>query len=61
MRGKTTEEAKAELEKSGMSGATLEHILPHKVFKGNRPTNSLVFQKLTPYMLGVLIGLFDYL
>ena len=36
-----------------MSEEQIERILPHKVFKGNRPTNSIVFQKLTPLMLGV--------
>ena len=120
MRGKTKEEARAELEKDGVSGDRLEHILPHKVtsqwylissslsfpdlppiscycllilfvisfvqvsvctctcsitvsgfpdstivtlfvcfvqvFEGNKPTNSIVLKKLTPYSLGMLIG-----
>ncbi|CAC5418404.1 GPI [Mytilus coruscus] len=38
---------------------SLEHILPHKVFEGNRPSNSILFQKLTPFMLGVLIAMYE--
>jgi glucose-6-phosphate isomerase len=60
MKGKSKEEARKELEGAGMTGATLEHILPHKVFKGNRPSNSILFQKLSPYMLGVLIALYEH-
>uniref|UniRef100_A0AAX7UVC2 Glucose-6-phosphate isomerase n=1 Tax=Astatotilapia calliptera TaxID=8154 RepID=A0AAX7UVC2_ASTCA len=60
MKGKTTEEAKRELEASGLSGEALEKILPHKVFQGNRPTNSIIFKKLTPYTLGVLIAMYDH-
>uniref|UniRef100_A0A671XBU9 Glucose-6-phosphate isomerase n=1 Tax=Sparus aurata TaxID=8175 RepID=A0A671XBU9_SPAAU len=56
MKGKTTEEARKELEASGLSGEELEKILPHKVFQGNRPTNSIIFKKLSPYTLGALIG-----
>lgn len=54
--GKTPEQARAELEKSGVQGEQLEKILPHKVFQGNRPTNSIVVKKVTPFTLGVLIG-----
>jgi len=57
MKGKTKEEARTELEKSGLSGASLEKILPHKVFEGNRPTNSIVVKKITPFTLGTLIGM----
>ncbi|KAJ0001992.1 hypothetical protein NQD34_001788 [Periophthalmus magnuspinnatus] len=60
MRGKTTEEARKELEASGLSGEDLEKILPHKVFQGNRPTNSIIFKKLTPYTLGALIALYEH-
>jgi glucose-6-phosphate isomerase len=57
MKGKTKEEARSELEKSGLSGIDLEKILPHKVFEGNRPTNSIVVRKITPFTLGALIGM----
>lgn len=60
MKGKTTAEAKAELEKSGVTGAELEKILPHKVFKGNRPTNSIMFKKLTPKVLGSLLAMYEH-
>ncbi|KPP63972.1 hypothetical protein Z043_117723 [Scleropages formosus] len=52
MKGKTAEEARKELEASGLSGEALEKLLPHK---GNKPTNSIVFKKLTPFVLGSLV------
>uniref|UniRef100_A0A8C6SFV4 Glucose-6-phosphate isomerase n=1 Tax=Neogobius melanostomus TaxID=47308 RepID=A0A8C6SFV4_9GOBI len=60
MRGKTTEEARKELEASGLTGEALDNILPHKVFQGNRPTNSIIFKKLTPYTLGALIAMYEH-
>uniref|UniRef100_A0A3B3X6Z6 Glucose-6-phosphate isomerase n=1 Tax=Poecilia mexicana TaxID=48701 RepID=A0A3B3X6Z6_9TELE len=60
MKGKTTEEARKELEASSLSGEALEKILPHKVFQGNRPTNSIIFKKLTPYTLGALIAMYEH-
>ncbi|XP_064192192.1 glucose-6-phosphate isomerase-like [Anguilla rostrata] len=60
MKGKTTEEAKKELEAGGLSGEALEKLLPHKVFPGNKPTNSIIFKKLTPFILGVLIAMYEH-
>ncbi|KAK7152316.1 hypothetical protein R3I94_008596 [Phoxinus phoxinus] len=60
MKGKTTEEAKKELEAGGLSGEKLDNILPHKVFQGNKPTNSIIFKKLSPYTLGVLIAMYEH-
>ncbi|CAK6958812.1 glucose-6-phosphate isomerase b [Scomber scombrus] len=60
MKGKTTEEAKKELEASGLTGEALEKILPHKVFQGNRPTNSIIFKKLNPFTLGALIAMYEH-
>ncbi len=60
MKGKTYDEAKTELEKEGLSGKTLEDLLPHKVFSGNRPTNSIMFKKLTPNVLGALIAMYEH-
>lgn len=57
MAGKSEAQAKAELEKQGLKGEELEKILPHKIFQGNRPTNSIVVKKLTPFILGFLIGM----
>ncbi|XP_028036722.1 glucose-6-phosphate isomerase [Bombyx mandarina] len=60
MKGKTADEAKAELEKSGMAPEAIDKILPHKVFKGNRPTNSIVLKKITPFTLGALIAMYEH-
>ena len=60
MRGKTETEARRELEASGMSGEALTKLLPHKVFPGNRPTNSIVFKKVTPRTLGSLIAMYEH-
>ncbi len=60
MLGKTKEQARAELEKQGMSGEALEKLLPHKEFEGNRPTTSIMFDKLTPNTLGKLIALYEH-
>jgi len=60
MRGKTEKEARAELEKAKMSSAAIDMLLPHKVFLGNRPTNSILFSKLTPRTLGSLIALYEH-
>ncbi|HLA75829.1 MAG TPA: glucose-6-phosphate isomerase [Gammaproteobacteria bacterium] len=60
MKGKTRDEAHAELVRAGMSGERLEQLLPHKVFPGNRPTNSILFQKLDPATLGSLIALYEH-
>ena len=60
MLGKTPEQARAELEKQGMSGDALEKLLPHKVFEGNRPSTSILFDKLTPNTLGKLIALYEH-
>jgi len=60
MKGKTEEEARTELEKSGMAANKIAALTPHKQFTGNRPTNSIVFQKLTPFTLGMLIALYEH-
>ncbi|XP_028165931.1 glucose-6-phosphate isomerase-like [Ostrinia furnacalis] len=60
MKGKSSEEAKAELEKSGMAPEAVAKILPHKVFKGNRPTNSIVVKKVTPFTLGAMIAMYEH-
>ncbi|BCM25185.1 glucose-6-phosphate isomerase [Methyloradius palustris] len=60
MLGKTTEQARAELEKQGLSGEALETLLPHKTFEGNRPTTSILFDTLTPNTLGKLIALYEH-
>jgi len=60
MKGKSEAEARAELSKQGLSGQALADLLPHKVFPGNRPTNSFLYALLTPNMLGRLIALYEH-
>jgi len=60
MKGKTEAEARQELQKSGFSGEGLERLVPHKVFAGNKPTNSILFHRLDPRTLGRLIALYEH-
>ncbi|MDB5905143.1 MAG: glucose-6-phosphate isomerase [Betaproteobacteria bacterium] len=60
MRGKTPEEARAEMTAQGLPSAEVERLLPHKVFPGNRPTSTLVLDALTPRALGALIALYEH-
>jgi glucose-6-phosphate isomerase len=60
MRGKTAAEARAEMQAAGMSEQAIATLLPHKVFEGNKPTNSILFQQLTPRSLGRLIALYEH-
>ncbi len=60
MKGKSAEEVRVELVKEGYEGADLEAILPHKIFPGNRPSNTLLFPQLTPEMLGQLVALYEH-
>lgn len=60
MRGKTEDEVRGELAAAGLHGEELERLLPHKIFPGNRPTNSILFRKLTPRTLGSLIALYEH-
>jgi len=60
MKGKTEAEARAELEKEGLKGEALEKLLPHKIFPGNRPTNSILVQRFDPRTLGALIALYEH-
>lgn len=56
MKGKSPDQARDELQKSGISADEVNHLLPHKVFEGNRPTNSILVKKVSPFTLGALIG-----
>lgn len=60
MRGKTEEEARAELEAEGLSGEALEKLVPYKVFPGNRPTSTLLFDTLDPKTLGAIVALYEH-
>ncbi|MFZ1413979.1 MAG: glucose-6-phosphate isomerase [Defluviicoccus sp.] len=60
MKGKSEAEARAELVQQGLAGDALEALVPHKVFEGNRPTNSILVRKVDPYTLGMLIALYEH-
>ncbi len=60
MNGKTYDEAKAELLSQNMPETELEVLLPHKVFEGNRPTTTILFNKLDAKTLGKLIALYEH-
>jgi glucose-6-phosphate isomerase len=60
MRGKTAEEARAELEQAGVSEDRVAALVPHKTFPGNRPSNTLMVERLTPRALGRLIALYEH-
>jgi glucose-6-phosphate isomerase len=60
MRGRTADEARAELAAAGMKGEALERAVPHRVLPGNQPTSTLVYDRLTPKVLGELIALYEH-
>ncbi len=60
MKGKTKKEAKKELEKFDLSKEELDKLLPHKIFEGNKPTNTILVKKITPKNLGSLIALYEH-
>ena len=60
MRGKTLEEARAELAAKGMPEAEIAALAPHKVFPGNRPSTTILYPKLTPSVMGQLIALYEH-
>lgn len=60
MMGKTAEQVTAELKAQGKSEDDIQMLLPYMVFKGNVPTNSILFKKLTPRTLGSLIAMYEH-
>lgn len=58
--GKTKEEVEAEFVKAGKSLDEIKDIVPFKVFTGNKPTNSILVQKITPFVLGALIAMYEH-
>jgi glucose-6-phosphate isomerase len=60
MLGKTKEEVVAELTAQGLDKAHIKALTPHKMFPGNRPSNTLIYPKLTPEMLGALVALYEH-
>jgi glucose-6-phosphate isomerase len=60
MKGKTKQEVVEELRTSGISAEEITRLIPFKVFKGNRPTNSILVKKITPRTLGSLIAMYEH-
>ncbi len=58
--GKTKEEVEKEFAESGKSPDEVMELIPHKVFEGNRPTNSILLKKVTPRSLGMLIAMYEH-
>ncbi|XP_022912897.1 glucose-6-phosphate isomerase [Onthophagus taurus] len=60
MKGKDPDTARKELEKSGLKPDEVQKLLPHKVFEGNKPTNSIMVKKITPFTLGAIIAMYEH-
>ena len=60
LNGKTAAEVKAEFEQQGITGEKADFLLPFKVFQGNKPTNTILIQSLTPETLGSLIAIYEH-
>jgi glucose-6-phosphate isomerase len=60
MKGKNEQEVRQELEAAGCDDAELSMLLPHKVFPGNRPTNTILVDELNPFTLGSLIAMYEH-
>ncbi len=60
MRGKTPDEARAELEAQKLPAERIAQLVPHKTFTGNRPTTSIMVQRVTPRTLGSLIAMYEH-
>lgn len=60
MRGRTRQEVRAELKAQGCSDQVIEQLAPYKVFKGNKPSNTILFRALTPKTLGALIAMYEH-
>jgi glucose-6-phosphate isomerase len=60
MQGKTSDEARAELEAQKLPAERIAQLVPHKTFAGNRPTTSILVQKVTPRTLGALVAMYEH-
>jgi glucose-6-phosphate isomerase len=60
LKGKTKKEVAEELKRSGLGEEEIRKLLPHKIFKGNRPTNSILVKKITPRTLGSLVAMYEH-
>jgi len=60
MRGKTEAEVRDELTAQGLTGDALERLVPHKVFPGNRPSTTILYRKLGPRTIGMLLAMYEH-
>ncbi|HEB82273.1 MAG TPA: glucose-6-phosphate isomerase [Gammaproteobacteria bacterium] len=60
MKGKTREEALEELQEAGTPQDVIDQVLPHRIFEGNKPTNSIIFENLDPRTLGALLAMYEH-
>ncbi|MFU2486729.1 glucose-6-phosphate isomerase [Thauera sp. WH-1] len=60
MRGKTAAEVEAEMRAAGLPEERIASLIPHRVFAGNRPSNTLLLERLDPFALGALIALYEH-
>jgi glucose-6-phosphate isomerase len=60
MRGKNADEVRADLHAQKMNADEIEELIPHRTFPGNRPSNTILMDELTPYTLGALIALYEH-
>ncbi|KPA22508.1 Glucose-6-phosphate isomerase [Shimia sp. SK013] len=60
LRGRTEDEARAQLVEQGVDGAKLDQLAKHRVFSGNRPSTTLLYPRLTPYVLGQIVALYEH-
>ncbi|WP_456311289.1 glucose-6-phosphate isomerase [Serratia proteamaculans] len=58
--GKARDVVEKEFADAGLDAKAIEHVVPYKVFEGNRPTNSILLRDITPYSLGALIALYEH-
>jgi glucose-6-phosphate isomerase len=60
MKGKSLSQVHEEMTNAGKSEEEIDHIAPHRVFEGNRPTNSILVKQITPYSLGMLLAMYEH-
>jgi glucose-6-phosphate isomerase len=60
MRGKNADEVRSDMTAQGLPADEIEKLLPHRIFKGNRPSNTILMDVLTPHSLGALIALYEH-
>ena len=60
MTGKTEAEVRVELEAQGYKGEALERLVPHKIFPGNRPSTTILYRKLGPRTIGMLLAMYEH-